>query len=148
VAAGIPDLSNPTAIWFNAALWSASGPVVQSRRWAGEGGKDLKTQELRASMRVPVTHRGMLGSPEDWHHCLIEDISARGFLIISTIKLKVGYVLELKCELFPGRTLMCKIEVRHVSDDCVGTMIVEIDDAGVRLCEEFIDHHARLKKLK
>lgn len=74
---------------------------------------------------------------------MIEDISSRGFLIITTIKLEVGYILELKCELFPGEVLQCVIEVRHVSDDCVGTRIVAITDDGINLCRRFIDRHAK-----
>ena len=106
----------------------------------------MKTRELRAEVRIPITHRGMLGSPDDWHHCLIEDFSTKGFLIISPITLKVGYVLEVRCELFPRRVLQCKVEVRHVSDDCVGTMIVEISDDQIQLCREFINEHAGAKR--
>lgn len=76
---------------------------------------------------------------------MIEDMSTKGFLIITTIKLGVGVVLELKCELFPGQVLQCMVEVRHVSDDCVGTMIVKISDEGISLCRKFIDRHAKAK---
>ena len=117
-------------------------PSCRGSRWR----QVLKTHELRAEVRVPITQRGMLGGSNDWHHCLIEDFSTKGFLIISTMTLKVGYVLELKCELFPKRILQCKVEVRHVSADCVGTMIVDIIDAGTRSCQEFIDEHSRTKR--
>ncbi len=105
----------------------------------------MKTHDLRAEVRVPILHRGMLGSTDEWHHCMIEDMSTKGFLIITTIKLGVGVVLELKCELFPGQVLQCMVEVRHVSDDCVGTMIVKISDEGISLCRKFIDRHAKAK---
>lgn len=53
----------------------------------------------------------------------------------------VGDVLELKSELYPARLLLCKIEIRHISDMCLGTKIVEINDTGSRLCREFIEEH-------
>lgn len=88
----------------------------------------------------------MLGSTDEWHHCMIEDISTSGFLIITTVRLGVGSLLELRCELFPGRVLQCMVEVRHVSDDCVGTMIIVITDEGIDLCRRYIDEHTKAKR--
>lgn len=105
----------------------------------------MKTNDLRAEVRVPILHRGMLGSTDEWHHCMIEDMSTTGFLIITTIQLGVGSVLELKCELFPGQVLHCMVQVRHVSDDCVGTMIVVITDEGINLCRRYIERSAKAK---
>jgi hypothetical protein len=106
----------------------------------------MKADELRAEVRVPITHRGMLGAPNAWHPCMIQDFSSKGFLIICTLQLHVGDILELKCELYPKRVLQCKIEVRHIKDDCVGTRIVEVSDAGLKLCQQFIDEHVSLKR--
>jgi len=106
----------------------------------------LRTQELRAEVRVPITHRGMLGFPSAWHPCLIEDFSTKGFLIVCNIKVQVGDILELKCELYPERFLQCKIEVRHIKDDCIGTKMVEVSDDGLNLCKQFIDEHVSLNR--
>ena len=106
----------------------------------------MRTNELRGEVRVPITHRGMLGVPNAWHPCLIEDISTQGFLIVSSLKAQVEDTLELKSELYPERVLQCLIEVRHVKDDCLGTMIVEVSDEGMKLCKQFIDERVSLKR--
>jgi hypothetical protein len=106
----------------------------------------MKTNELRAEVRVPITRRGMLAAPNDWHPCLIQDFSTHGFLIVFSVKVAVGDILELKSELYPQRVLQCKVEVRHVSEDCVGTRIVEVSDAGLTLCRQFIDEQVSLKR--
>ena len=106
----------------------------------------MTKSELRAELRVPITHRGSLGLPSAWFPCLIQDFSSKGFQIMSTTNFFVGDVLELKCELYPGRFLQCKVEVRHVTDMCLGTKIVEIGDDGLRLCRQFIEEHVSLKR--
>jgi len=108
----------------------------------------LRTRELREEVRVPITHKGMLGAPWDSvaaNPCLIQEFSSKGFLIMSTVKAQPGDTLELKSELYPARFLRCKVEVRHVNDDCLGAKIVEVSDAGLRLCRQFIDEHVSAK---
>jgi len=102
--------------------------------------------ELRAEMRVPIIHRGTLGAQVPPFPCLIREFSTNGFLIMSAVKVQVGDVLELKCELYPERFLECKVEVRHIDDDCIGTRIVVISDAGLKLCRQFIDEHFSLNR--
>ena len=65
---------------------------------------------------------------------------------MTTTDVAVGDILELKCEFYPDRFLQCKIEVRHITDMCLGTKIVEISDAGRMLCRQFIDEHVSLKR--
>jgi len=73
--------------------------------------------------------------------CLVLDMSDGGFLIMPTVTLEAGQVLDFRCELYPGRLLECKIEVRHVSDSGVGTKITEIDEKGTRLCQLYLQEH-------
>lgn len=108
----------------------------------------MKNADLRAETRVPITRRGTLGVPGAWFPCLIQDFSSAGFLIMCTGKVRVGDILELKCELYPQRVLHCKVEVRHINDDCLGTKIVEVSDAGSMLCRQFIDEHVSLKRFR
>ncbi|MBI2297156.1 MAG: PilZ domain-containing protein [Betaproteobacteria bacterium] len=98
----------------------------------------MKTRELRAEARIVVSQRGQLSSGNTWFPCMVLDMSDNGFLIMSSKELVVGQVLEFRCELFPGKTLECKIETRHVSDAGVGTKIVEIDKKGISLCQLFL----------
>ncbi len=91
-------------------------------------------------------HRGTLGDPSAWFPCLIQDFSSKGFQIMCATEFEIGDILELKCELYPERFLQCKVEVRHVADMCLGTKIVEISDAELTLCRQFIDEHVSLKR--
>jgi PilZ domain len=106
----------------------------------------MEKLELRAEIRVPITHRGTLGAPSPPFPCLIQDFSTKGFLIMCATKVKVGDILELKCELYPERFLQCQIEVRHIDNDCIGTRIVDVSDAGLKLCRQFIDEHYSLNR--
>ena len=96
---------------------------------------------LRGEPRVAQGRRGTLTAGEITTSCLIQDFSTNGFLIMCTKPFSVGDVLELKSELYPGRVLKCKIEVRHVTDTCLGTKVVEISEAASKLCQQFIEEH-------
>lgn len=108
----------------------------------------MKTKDLRAEARIPVSQRGTLNAGEAWFPCLIQDMSESGFLIMCSRELAVGENLEFRCELFPGKLLNCKIEVKHVSDSSVGTKIIEIDKRGASLCQLFLQeqYSVRLNK--
>lgn len=88
----------------------------------------------------------MLGVPSASYPCLIQEFSSKGFLIMSNVKAQLGDKLELKCELYPERFLQCKVEVRHITDMCVGTKIVEINDDGFTLYRQFLDEHYILRR--
>ena len=101
----------------------------------------MKNSNLRAEARIAKGRKGTLtlgGAPVP---CLIQDFSTKGFLIMCSKPFAAGEVLELKSELYPGIVLTCKIEVRHVTDMCLGTRIVEISDPALRLCRQFIEEH-------
>lgn len=71
--------------------------------------------------------------------CLIQDVNTKGFLIMCTKPFSVGDILELRTELYPEKFLQCKIEIRHVTDNCLGTLIVEISESGLNLCKRFLE---------
>ena len=108
----------------------------------------MKKVELRAEVRVPITHRGTISASSTPIPCLIQEFSSKGFLIMSTAQFQVGDILGLKSELYPERFLQCQVEVRHINDDCLGTRIVEVSDAGLRLCRQFIDEHFSLSRFR
>ena len=108
----------------------------------------MSTREQREEVRVPITRRGLLGAPTASHPCLIQDLSSKGLLLMSTVKAQLGDQLALKCELYPERFLECKVEVRHIHDDCLGIMIVEVSDASLALYRQFIDEHVSLKRFR
>ena len=64
---------------------------------------------------------------------------SRGFLIRLTKDLPVGQDLRLRCELFPARSIECKVQVRHVNAQCLGAKVLEISEDGRILCQQFIE---------
>ena len=110
----------------------------------------MKGRELRAEARIAVKERaslneGSLGSGYDWFPCMVQDMSDSGFLILCSKELSVGQILEFRCQLFPERTLSCKIEVRHVSHKGMGTKVVEIDNRGTSLVKLYLEEQYSLK---
>lgn len=101
----------------------------------------MDNTELRAELRVAVTRRGALAAGEERFPCVIQDMSDSGFLIMCTRPLILGQVLQFKCELFPEKVLECVIEVVHSSDDGIGTKIVEVDEKGAQLIQNFLQEH-------
>ena len=98
-------------------------------------------KNLRSEPRIPVRFRGTLYSGDTPVPCLIENLSQNGVLVMCTRELPVGEIMDFKCELFPGKILNCKVEVRHVTDDFVGMKIVEIDETGRNLCQLYLEEH-------
>jgi hypothetical protein len=72
-------------------------------------------------------------------------MSDSGFLILCSKDISVGQVLEFRCELFPEKTLTCKIEVRHISAAGMGTKVTEIDRRGSGLVELYLQEQYSLK---
>jgi hypothetical protein len=108
----------------------------------------MNRAEQRSELRVPITHRGTLGVPGVSFPCLTQDFSSSGFGIMCTISFDVGDVLDFQCELYPECHLKCKVEVRHVADAFLGTRVVEISDAGRKLCSRFIEEHLSIKRFE
>ena len=86
-----------------------------------------------------------MSSGDAWFPCTVQDMSDSGFLIMCGKELAVGQVLEFRCQLFPERTLNCKIEVRHVSHKGMGTKVVEIDNRGTSLVKLYLEEQYSLK---
>ena len=101
--------------------------------------------DLRAEPRVSVSCRGTLRLGESSAPCFIQNMCSRGFLIRSSKELPVGKVLQLRCELDPGRTVECTVEVRHVNRDCLGARVIEISDDGRILCKRFLEEQHALQ---
>ncbi len=110
----------------------------------------MKGRELRAEVRISVRERGSLSAGSAnaggaWFPCVVEDMSDSGFLIHCNKELAVGQVLEFRCELFPGKTLECKIEIRHISPSGMGTKVTEIDKRGAGLVQLYLQEQYSLK---
>jgi hypothetical protein len=110
----------------------------------------MKGRELRAEARIPVKEKGALSAGslttgDAWFPCVVQDMSDSGFLILCSKDISVGQVLEFRCELFPEKTLNCKIEVRHISAAGMGTKVTEIDKRGSGLVELYLQEQYSLK---
>ena len=77
--------------------------------------------------------------------CLIQDFSTGGFFILTNQQYASGQIVELKCELYPDQVLQCKVEVRHISETCIGTKISEITPTGTALLRQFLQEYYSLK---
>ena len=100
--------------------------------------------ELRSEPRISVSCRGTLSLGETSAPCHIQNMCSRGFLIKFTKQLPVGQVLQLRCELYPDRTVECKVQVRHVNAECLGAKVIEISDDGKILCRQFLEEQSAL----
>ena len=111
----------------------------------------MVNRELRSGNRLEVNQRGSLniGGGDAWFPCLIVDMSDSGVLLMSNREFPVGQILVFKSELFPDKVLECKVEVMHVDDTRLGTKIIEISDAGRKLCQAYLEEQyaVRLDKL-
>jgi len=105
----------------------------------------MKGRDLRAEARISVRERGSLNSGEAWFPCMVQDMSDSGFQILCSKELSVGQVLDFRCELFPEKTLNCKIEIRHISRSGMGTKITEIDKRGTSLLQLYLQEQYSLK---
>jgi PilZ domain len=91
------------------------------------GRSNVSESYLRKSMRIPVSYRGTIRDGQMARKCLIQDMSSTGMFVVSTAPYKPGEILRLECDMGEGRSLACKVEVRHCDDDmCMGVKIVEI----------------------
>jgi hypothetical protein len=100
----------------------------------------MKSKDLRAEMRVPVTHKGAVSSGDTlWFPCLIVDMSDSGILMMTNREIPVGQRLDFRCELFPGKFLECRLEIMHVDDTRLGTKIVDIDSQGKSLRKLYLE---------
>lgn len=73
--------------------------------------------------------------------CMIEDFSNTGFLITAARDIAIGQILEIKCELYPGQVLLCKIEVTRRAGSCLGTEILEIAKESDLLLASFLQDY-------
>ena len=110
----------------------------------------MKGRDLRAEARIPVKEKGALsagslGIEDSWFPCMVQDMSDNGMLVLSGQELAVGQVLDFRCELFPQKTLKCKIEIKHVSATGCGAKIIEIDGRGAALCQLYLQEQYSLK---
>jgi hypothetical protein len=101
----------------------------------------MNRPERRNEQRVPLSRRAQLISDAGIRQCLLQNISSKGFLILTNERYTSGEVLELACELYPQQVMSCKIEVRHVDDTCIGTLIVDISPQAASLLGRFLQEH-------
>ena len=68
-------------------------------------------------------------------------MSDHGFLLVCNKALSVGQMLDLHCELYPGKLVECKVEIRHANETGIGARIVEIDERSTGICQLFLQEH-------
>ncbi|MEO8442385.1 MAG: PilZ domain-containing protein, partial [Betaproteobacteria bacterium] len=103
----------------------------------------MRTQELRTEKRIRVSEKGVLStgsvnSGDAWFPCVVKDLSDSGLRVVCNKQLSIGQTLELRCELFPEKSLNCKIEVKNIGLAGVGTKVTEIDRRGTGLIQLYL----------
>jgi PilZ domain-containing protein len=102
---------------------------------------DSRTGDRRNETRVALSLRGFLTCAGEQSRCLIHDMSAQGFFIVSTKSFLPRQTIELSCEPYPSHIVNCTIEVKHVDDAGIGTMIVAIDEKSKVTCARILEEH-------
>lgn len=105
-------------------------------------------QIKQRATRVRFPRKGVLEYDNFSSACLIEEASTGGFLVACLDDFVVGQRMTLKSEFRPGQTIRCMVEVRHITDYCIGVSIVEIDDVSAELCRGLINEHYALARRK
>ena len=105
----------------------------------------MNRPERRKAQRLALSRRAQLISDAGIRQCLLQDISSGGFLILTNERYASGEVLELACELYPQEMINCKIQVRHVDDTCIGTLIVDISPQAASLLGRFLQENESQK---
>ena len=105
----------------------------------------MKGRDVRAEARITVKEKASLCMGDVWFPCVIQDMSDSGFLILCGKELAVGQLFDIRCELYPEKTLNCRIEVRHVGPSGIGTKVAEIDGRGRSLLNLYLEEQYSLK---
>jgi Tfp pilus assembly protein PilZ len=105
----------------------------------------MKARERRQERRVALSRRATLQDGDKTYAGLLQDFSSRGFFIITNEKFHIGQTLELSCELYPAQVLKCTLQVKHISETCIGTKITNITPDGKTLLEKFLQEYYSLK---
>ncbi|MGZ5149359.1 MAG: PilZ domain-containing protein, partial [Burkholderiales bacterium] len=98
-------------------------------------------RDRREEPRVELSRRATLLVGSASIPCLLQNFSGKGFFIISNQQFAVGQFLDLKCELYPGKLLRCRVEVKHLAETCVGTKIVSMSEDGHVLLKQFLQEY-------
>lgn len=96
--------------------------------------------------RVRMHRKGVLEYDDFSVACLIEEVSAGGFLIACLDEFTVGQRLTLKSEFRPGQTIRCTVEVRHIKDYSLGVAVIDIDEVSAKLCGELMNEYYALTR--
>lgn len=100
-----------------------------------------KDDDLRRSQRLVVTPKGDVFDGTTWTKALIQDISTRGMLLISSKIFTPGQTLTIKLQLSGGSVIECAAEVRHSSDMGTGVQINAMSDQHRRAYERYLQEY-------
>lgn len=100
-----------------------------------------KDDNLRRSQRLIVTPKGEVFDGTAWTRALLQDISARGMLLISSKIFAPGQQVTVKLQISSGNVVECTAEVRHSSDNGTGVHIVSMSDAHRRAYDRYLQEY-------
>ena len=97
--------------------------------------------EMRSEPRVEVYFHGTLALGGVTTPCSVKNMCSRGFLIKYSKDLPVGSIgqhLHFTCELYPGRIVKCTVQVRHINREYLGAKVMEMNEEGQAICQQFL----------
>jgi hypothetical protein len=100
-----------------------------------------KDDDLRRSQRLMVTPKGEVFDGSTWTKALIQDISTRGMLLVSSKIFTRGQTLTVKLQISGGSVIECTVEVRHSSDMGTGVQINSMSDPHRRAYERYLQEY-------
>ena len=101
----------------------------------------MAQQELRSESRVSVSKKGTLSNGTDQFPCILQDMSDSGCMLMCTRPIEVGQILDFECEVYPSKTIRCKLEVMHSFNGDIGSRILEMDEESVKLVQLFLQEN-------
>jgi len=103
-------------------------------------------RELPRYRRFPYSRRGELSYEGTYFPCLIQDISAKGLLIVCARDIVVGQELMVSFELIPGHVYRSTIRVQHIGDGCFGAKIIAAGEHDEQVFGQYVEKRFKESK--
>jgi hypothetical protein len=103
--------------------------------------RTLSAKGARRHHRFKESIRGSIENLGASYHFLVEDISDRGFHLLSCVAVEIGDRMNVYLRLSQSARLACIVEARHVTSDGLGCEIVGIGEAASCALSQRIQEH-------
>ena len=88
--------------------------------------------------RFEGTLKGDIFDGSVWVKVLIQDVGDNGVSLVCSKAFEPGKTTSLRLQLAPGKTIECKVEIRHSNDMGTGAKIVSMDEINRRAYDQYL----------